>query len=84
MQEGAAWVADLAVREYSELSLETRMEVLVTLVSAALEGPSLRASLEERQDRAQTIRRTMAEENRVRSCLLRIMAAAGLAATLRD
>ena len=60
-------MAELANSDYAALSLEQRLEVLNTLLGAALEGPSLRADLDARLEECARVRRTMAEENRVGS-----------------
>ena len=59
-------MAELASSDYAALSMDQRLEVLSALMGAALEGPSLRAELDTRLEECARVRRTMAEENRVR------------------
>ena len=60
-------MAELASSDYAALSMDQRLEVLSALMGAALEGPSLRAELDTRLEECARVRRTMAEENRVRA-----------------
>ena len=62
---GAAWISHLAEQDYDAFPLEQRLDVLQTLVHAALEGPSVRLCLEHRLEEAQRIRKQMWEEAKV-------------------
>eukprot|EP00884_Botryococcus_braunii_P016830 jgi/Botrbrau1/3830/Bobra.0183s0056.2 len=61
-EEGAAWVRALEVGEYGDLAIEQRVAILSTLVHLALDGPSVRATLEQRLEEVARVRRFMWEE----------------------
>ena len=63
---GESWLQQLKTREYDDLSFEQRVNVLRTLAHLALDGPTVRASLEGRIEEAQRIRKQMWEEAKVR------------------
>lgn len=65
MEEGAPWVRALEAGDYATLSLEQRVAVLSALVHQALEGPSVRAALEQRLEEVARVRRHMWEEAKV-------------------
>lgn len=57
----------LETHEYSELSVEQRLDVIVALCHMAIDGPSIRVALEGRIEESSRIRKQMWEEGKVRS-----------------
>jgi WSTF, HB1, Itc1p, MBD9 motif 1 len=58
-------VRALEVGEYGDLTVEQRVSILSTLVHLALDGPSVRATLEQRLEEVARVRRFMWEEAKV-------------------
>ncbi|PIA31231.1 hypothetical protein AQUCO_05100028v1 [Aquilegia coerulea] len=56
---GEPWVVGLTEGEYSELSVEERLNALVALVGVAIEGNSIRVILEERLEAANALKKQM-------------------------
>ncbi|XP_078439314.1 homeobox-DDT domain protein RLT2-like isoform X2 [Wolffia australiana] len=56
---GEMWVEGLMEGEYSDLSVEERLHALVSLISVALEGNSIRIVLEERLEAATALKKQM-------------------------
>ncbi|CAA6661086.1 unnamed protein product [Spirodela intermedia] len=56
---GEPWVEGLMEGEYSDLSVEERLNALVSLISVALEGNSIRIVLEERLEAANALKKQM-------------------------
>ncbi|KAK9845568.1 hypothetical protein WJX84_003443 [Apatococcus fuscideae] len=73
---GAAWITQLAEQDYDAFPLEQRLDVLQTLVHAAMEGPSVRLCLELRLEESQRIRKQMWDEAKVEKRKRQIEAAA--------
>lgn len=55
----------LLTREYGDLEVAERLRILVALTHLTLEGPTLRNTLEARQEEAGRVRKQMWEEARV-------------------
>lgn len=64
-QQGLPWITELLTKDYGDLSLGTRVDILTTLVQLALDSPSARIIMEERVAAAARIRKQMWEEARV-------------------
>ncbi|KAL8267692.1 hypothetical protein R6Q59_001490 [Mikania micrantha] len=62
---GEPWVQGLMEGEYSDLSIEERLNALVALIAAANEGNSIRIVLEERLETAMAIKKQMWAEAQV-------------------
>ncbi|KAL3519817.1 hypothetical protein ACH5RR_017966 [Cinchona calisaya] len=58
-RSGEPWVQGLTEGEYSELSVEERLNALVVLVGVANEGNSIRVILEDRLDAANALKKQM-------------------------
>ncbi|KAL3643462.1 hypothetical protein CASFOL_014277 [Castilleja foliolosa] len=58
-KSGAPWVQGLTEGEYSDLSVEERLNALVALIGVANEGNSIRLILEERMDAANALKKQM-------------------------
>ncbi|KAF5198625.1 Homeobox-ddt domain protein rlt2 [Thalictrum thalictroides] len=56
---GEPWVQGLTEGEYSDLSVEERLNALVALVGVAIEGNSIRVILEERLEAANALKKQM-------------------------
>ncbi|XP_074564481.1 homeobox-DDT domain protein RLT2 [Curcuma longa] len=56
---GEPWVEGLAEGDYSELSVEERLNALVALIGVAIEGNSIRIVLEERLEAATALKKQM-------------------------
>ncbi|KAL5793714.1 hypothetical protein ACOSP7_002308 [Xanthoceras sorbifolium] len=56
---GELWVQGLMEGEYSDLSVEERLNVLVALIGVAIEGNLIRAVLEERLEAANALKKQM-------------------------
>ncbi|KAK1566908.1 hypothetical protein Q3G72_005921 [Acer saccharum] len=56
---GELWVQGLMEGEYSDLSVEERLNALVALIGVAIEGNSIRAVLEERLEAANALKKQM-------------------------
>ncbi|XP_011623601.1 homeobox-DDT domain protein RLT2 isoform X1 [Amborella trichopoda] len=56
---GESWVQGLTEGEYSDLSVEERLNALVALIGVAIEGNSIRVVLEERLEAANALKRQM-------------------------
>ncbi|XP_050204258.1 homeobox-DDT domain protein RLT2 isoform X2 [Mercurialis annua] len=56
---GEPWVQGLMEGEYSDLSVEERLNALVALIGVAIEGNSIRAILEERLEAATVLKKQM-------------------------
>lgn len=56
---GEPWVQGLVEGEYSDLSVEERLNALVALVGVAIEGNSIRVILEERMETANALKKQM-------------------------
>ncbi|KAK9085386.1 hypothetical protein Sjap_025797 [Stephania japonica] len=56
---GEPWVQGLTEGEYSDLSVEERLNALVALIGVAIEGNSIRVILEERLEAANTLKKQM-------------------------
>ncbi|XVF02052.1 hypothetical protein REPUB_Repub04eG0143000 [Reevesia pubescens] len=56
---GELWVQGLMEGDYSELSVEERLNALVSLISIAIEGNAIRVVLEERLEAANALRKQM-------------------------
>ncbi|CAN0915229.1 Homeobox-DDT domain protein RLT2 [Linum grandiflorum] len=56
---GELWVQGLTEGEYSDLSVEERLNALVALIGVAIEGNSIRMVLEERLDAANALKKQM-------------------------
>ncbi|WOL11018.1 hypothetical protein Cni_G19779 [Canna indica] len=56
---GEPWVQGLSEGDYSELSVEERLNALVALVGVAIEGNSIRVVLEERLEAASALKKQM-------------------------
>ncbi|KAJ4847083.1 hypothetical protein Tsubulata_040919 [Turnera subulata] len=59
---GERWVQGLMEGEYSELSVEERLNALVSLIGVAIEGNSVRVVLEERLEAANALKKRMWSE----------------------
>ena len=64
---GEPWVQSLLTRDYGELGVAERLQILVALTHLTLDGPTLRNTLEARQEEAGRVRKQMWEEARARS-----------------
>ncbi|KAG4383911.1 hypothetical protein AAZX31_13G159500 [Glycine max] len=62
---GESWVLGLAEGEYSDLSVEERLNALVVLVGVANEGNSIRVVLEDRLEAANALKKQMWAESQV-------------------
>ncbi|KAG8385512.1 hypothetical protein BUALT_Bualt03G0053000 [Buddleja alternifolia] len=58
-RSGELWVQGLTEGEYSDLSVEERLNALVTLIGIANEGNSIRVILEDRMDAANALKKQM-------------------------
>ncbi|KAL3617111.1 hypothetical protein CASFOL_039505 [Castilleja foliolosa] len=58
-KSGEPWVQGLTEGEYSDLSVEERLNALVALIGVANEGNSIRVILEERMDAANALKKQM-------------------------
>ncbi|KAJ0257954.1 Homeobox-DDT domain protein RLT1 [Hirschfeldia incana] len=68
--QGRSWVLGLTEGDYCHLSVEERLEALVVLVGIANEGNSIRASLEDRLEAANSLKKQMwAEAQLDNSCM---------------
>ncbi|CAH8292583.1 unnamed protein product [Eruca vesicaria subsp. sativa] len=68
--QGQSWILGLTEGDYCHLSVEERLEALVVLVGIANEGNSIRASLEDRLEAANTLKKQMwAEAQLDNSCM---------------
>ncbi|KAL0795691.1 hypothetical protein Bca101_067068 [Brassica carinata] len=68
--QGQSWVRGLTEGDYCHLSVEERLEALVALVGIANEGNSIRASLEDRLEAANSLKKQMwAEAQLDNSCM---------------
>ncbi|KAG5390394.1 hypothetical protein IGI04_031935 [Brassica rapa subsp. trilocularis] len=68
--KGQSWIQGLTEGDYCHLSVEERLEALVTLVGIVNEGNSLRASLEDRMEAANSLKKQMwAEAQLDNSCM---------------
>ncbi|WOL14533.1 hypothetical protein Cni_G23313 [Canna indica] len=56
---GEPWVQGLSEGDYSELSVEERLNALVTLIGVSIEGNSIRMVLEERLESATALKKQM-------------------------
>ncbi|KAF6155894.1 hypothetical protein GIB67_039225 [Kingdonia uniflora] len=56
---GEPWVQGLTEGEYSDLSVEERLNALVALIEVAIEGNSIRVILEERLEAASAVKKQM-------------------------
>ena len=56
---GESWLQGLTEGEYSDLSVEERLNALVALVSMANEGNSIRVVLEDRLEAANALKKQM-------------------------
>ncbi|CAI0385317.1 unnamed protein product [Linum tenue] len=56
---GELWVQGLMEGEYSDLTVEERLNALVALIGVAIEGNSIRLALEERLDAANALKKQM-------------------------
>ncbi|KAJ6741290.1 HOMEOBOX-DDT DOMAIN PROTEIN RLT2 [Salix purpurea] len=56
---GEPWVQGLVEGEYSDLSVEERLNALVALIGVAIEGNSIRVALEERLEAANALKKQM-------------------------
>ncbi|XP_010556849.1 PREDICTED: homeobox-DDT domain protein RLT2-like isoform X2 [Tarenaya hassleriana] len=56
---GESWVEALVEGEYSELSVEERLNALVSLIGVAIEGNTIRVSLEERLESTSALKKQM-------------------------
>nr|KYP42015.1 Homeobox protein EgHBX4 [Cajanus cajan] len=68
---GESWVQGLAEGEYSDLSVEERLNALVVLVDVANEGSSIRVVLEERLEAANALKKQMWAEAQLDKLCLR-------------
>ncbi|XP_022135753.1 homeobox-DDT domain protein RLT2 isoform X3 [Momordica charantia] len=59
---GEPWVKGLTEGEYSDLSVEERLNALCSLIGVALEGNSMRTVLEERLEAANSLKKQMLAE----------------------
>ncbi|XP_056171007.1 homeobox-DDT domain protein RLT2 isoform X2 [Syzygium oleosum] len=59
---GAPWVQGLMEGEYSDLSVEERLNALVAIIGVAIEGNSIRSVLEERLEAATALKKQMLAE----------------------
>ncbi|KAJ0233722.1 Homeobox-DDT domain protein RLT1 [Hirschfeldia incana] len=67
---GQSWIQGLTEGDYCHLSVEERLEALVALVGIVNEGNSLRASLEDRMEAANSLKKQMwAEAQLDTSCM---------------
>ncbi|KAF8096574.1 hypothetical protein N665_0306s0029 [Sinapis alba] len=68
--QGQSWILGLAEGDYCHLRVEERLEALVALVGIANEGNSIRASLEDRLEAANSLKKQMwAEAQLDNSCM---------------
>ncbi|KAI3456227.1 hypothetical protein Pfo_012890 [Paulownia fortunei] len=58
-KSGEPWVQELTEGEYSDLSVEERLNALVALIGVANEGNSIRVILEDRMDAANALKKQM-------------------------
>ncbi|XP_039068408.1 homeobox-DDT domain protein RLT1-like isoform X2 [Hibiscus syriacus] len=58
-ESGESWIQGLSEGEYSHLSVEERLNALVTLIGIANEGNSIRAVLEDRLEAANALKKQM-------------------------
>ncbi|OMO76376.1 hypothetical protein CCACVL1_15728 [Corchorus capsularis] len=58
-KSGESWIQGLSEGEYSHLSVEERLNALVTLIGIANEGNSIRAVLEDRLEAANALKKQM-------------------------
>ncbi|XP_057751041.1 homeobox-DDT domain protein RLT1-like isoform X2 [Arachis stenosperma] len=68
---GESWVEGLAEGEYSDLSVEERLNALVVLVGVANEGNSIRVVLEDRLEAANALKKQMWAEAQIDKIRLR-------------
>ncbi|XP_027339637.1 homeobox-DDT domain protein RLT1 [Abrus precatorius] len=64
-KSGESWVLGLAEGEYSDLSVEERLNALVALVGVANEGNSIRVILEDRLEAANALKKQMWAEAQI-------------------
>ncbi|KAL1335880.1 hypothetical protein HN51_030325 [Arachis hypogaea] len=64
-QSGESWVQGLAEGEYSDLSVEERLNALVALIGVANEGNSIRVVLEDRLEAANALKKQMWAEAQI-------------------
>lgn len=64
---GEFWVQLLLTKDYKDLDLAERTTILAALTHLTLDGPTIRNTLEARQEEASRIRKQMWEEARVDS-----------------
>ncbi|KAK7327836.1 hypothetical protein VNO77_21929 [Canavalia gladiata] len=64
-KSGESWVLGLAEGEYSDLSVEERLNALVALVGVANEGNSIRVVLEDRLEAANALKKQMWAEAQI-------------------
>ncbi|XP_013585499.1 PREDICTED: uncharacterized protein LOC106294486 isoform X2 [Brassica oleracea var. oleracea] len=70
IKQGKSWVLGLTEGDYCHLSVQERLEALVALVGIANEGNSIRASLEDRLEAANSLKKQMwAEAQLDNSCM---------------
>ena len=62
---GEAWVQLLLAKDYKDLDFAERATILAALTHLTLDGPTLRNTLEARQEEASRVRKQMWEEARV-------------------
>ncbi|XP_023554341.1 homeobox-DDT domain protein RLT2-like isoform X2 [Cucurbita pepo subsp. pepo] len=62
---GEPWVQGLTEGEYSDLSVEERLNALCSLIGVALEGNSMRIVLEERLEAANSLKKQMLAEAQI-------------------
>ncbi|CAH8355421.1 unnamed protein product [Eruca vesicaria subsp. sativa] len=68
--QGQSWIQGLTEGDYCHLSVEERLEALVALIGIVNEGNSLRASLEDRMEAANSLKKQMwAEAQLDNSCM---------------
>ncbi|CAF1709612.1 hypothetical protein HID58_056118 [Brassica napus] len=68
--QGQSWIQGLTEGDYCHLSVEERLEALVALVGIVNEGNSLRASLEDRMEAANSLKKQMLAEAQLdNSCM---------------
>ncbi|CAH2034180.1 unnamed protein product [Thlaspi arvense] len=68
--QGQSWIQGLTEGDYCHLSIEERLDALVALVGIANEGNSIRASLEDRMEAANSLKKQMwAEAQLDNSCM---------------
>ena len=62
---GEVWVQTLLTKDYKDLDLAERGAILAALTHLTLDGPTMRNTLEARQEEASRVRKQMWEEARV-------------------